>query len=59
MANYEVAVYEVFKTIIPVEASSGEDALNKANDILADGSDVPSGVYDHTLSQDTWKVWEA
>jgi hypothetical protein len=56
--KYEVAVKEVYKTIIAVEASSEEEAKIKAEQILLSG-DVPESQYDYTMSEEEWQVWEA
>ena len=56
--KYEVAVKEVYKTILTVEASSEADAKHQAEQILFNG-DAPDGKYDYTLAQEEWQVWEA
>ena len=56
--KYEVAVREIYKTIIQVEASSEEEAKLKAEELLQ-SEDIPQGTYDYTLPEDEWQVWEA
>jgi len=62
--RYEVAVKEVYKTIITVEAFSEADAKHKAKQILLSSQklrlseDAPDGIYDYTLDQEEWQVRE-
>ena len=56
--KYQVAIREVYKVIVDVEASSEEEAKVKAEELLQSG-DLPEGEYDYTLPDDEWQVWEA
>jgi len=55
--KYQVAIREVYKVIVDVEASSEEEAKVKAEELLL-SSDLPEGTYDYTLPDDEWQVWE-
>ena len=55
--KYQVAIREVYKVIVDVEASSEEEAKVKAEELLQSG-DLPEGEYDYTLPDDEWQVWE-
>ncbi len=55
--KYQVAIREVYKVIVDVEASSEEEAKVKAEELLQSG-DLPEGTYDYTLPDDEWQVWE-
>ena len=56
--KYQVAVHEVYKVIIDVEASSEEEAKQKAEELLQ-SVNLPEPQYDYTLPDDEWQVWEA
>jgi hypothetical protein len=56
--KYQVAIREVYKVIVDVEASSEEEAKAKAEQLLLN-EDVPDGEYDYTLPDEEWQVWEA
>ena len=55
--KYQVAIREVYKVIVDVEASSEEEAKVKAKELLQSG-DLPEGTYDYTLPDDEWQVLE-
>lgn len=56
MKNYRVTVYEVYSYDIDVNAEDEDQAIEKANDVIA--SDTPIGEYSHTLPTDEWSVNE-
>jgi hypothetical protein len=54
--QYFVKVREVHYIIIPVEASSEEEAKQLAGDKLHEAGD--DLVYDYTMDPEEWDVWE-
>ena len=55
--KYQVAIREVYKVIVDVEASSEEEAKVKAKELLQSGG-VSEETYDYTLPDDEWQVLE-
>jgi hypothetical protein len=55
--KYQVAIREVYKVIVDVEASSEEEAKVKAEELLQLG-DLAEGTYDYTLPANEWQVRE-
>ena len=55
--KYQVAIREVYKVIVDVEASSEEEAKVKAKKLLQSGG-VSEETYDYTLPDDEWQVLE-
>ena len=56
--KYQVAIREVYKVIVDIEASSEEEAKVKAEELLQSG-DLAEGTYDYTLPGNEWQVREA
>ena len=56
--KYQVAIREVYKVIVDVEAASEQEAKELAAELLQN-ENLPQGSYETTLPDDEWQVWEA